>query len=528
MFLGLKLNLRAIIDGLTPYEKKILLTLQRLDGKAEVTDIAQRAGLDQAKVMRAALALTQHGLAEMRKEKFSRVALTREGWKYAREGLPERRMLVARASRGPELVDEVAARAALKGEGAQIALAWLRRKGWAEFLKREDKTVLDMTEQGRAAISQKFADEVLLERLAARGHRVDEIPADLREALNTLVERKLVGIKEKARRELELTELGNQALAVGVELVEEVSELTHELLVSGRWREVRLRRYDVVAPGAPVYPGKVHPQQQVIDELREILLEMGFVEIRSNLVESEFWNFDALFQAQDHPAREIHDSLSLSKPKQTRLPSLALVRRVAVAHERGVAGSKGWGYKFNTEISRRPVMCSQTTAATIRYLATHREPPVKIFCIDRVYRHERIDYKHLAEFYQAEGIVMDPKLTLRDMLGYLKQIVTKLGFQKIRFRPGYFPFTEPSVEADIYHEGRREWIEILGAGMFRPEVLHPLGVRFPVLAWGVGLSRLVMARLGVEDIREIFSNDIQWISSFVYPELGKKPSGTSS
>ena len=512
MFLGLKtLDLRAVIDGLTPHEKKVLLTLQRLEGRAEVTDIVQRAGVDQATVMRAALALTQHGLAEMREEKFSTAALTQEGLEYAREGLPERLMLVTLASCGPELVDEVAARAALKGERAQIALAWLRRKGWAEFLKREDKTVLTITEQGGVAISQKFADEVLLERLAAHAHRVDEIPADLREALNTLVERKLVSIKEEARRELELTELGNQALALGVKLVEEVSELTHELLVSGRWREVRLRRYDVVAPGAPVHPGKVHPQQQVIDELREILLEMGFAEIKSNWVESEFWNFDALFQAQDHPAREIHDSLSLSKPERTNLPSPALVKRVASAHERGVAGSTGWDYKFNVEVSRRPVLCSQTTAATVRYLASHPEPPVKVFCIDRVYRHEKIDYKHLAEFYQAEGIVMDPKLTLRDMLGYLKQIMVKLGLPKVRFRPGYFPYTEPSVEADVYFPEKHEWLEILGAGMFRPELLHPLGIRYPVLAWGIGFSRLAMIRLEIDDIRDLFNNDLEWL-----------------
>lgn len=512
VFLGLKtLDLRAIIEGLAPHEKKVLLALQRPEGKAEVTDIAQRAGVDQATVMRAALALTQHGLVEMREKKFSRAVLTQEGWEYAREGLPERRMLAALASRGPELVDDVAARAALKGERVQIALAWLRRKGWAEFLKRDDKTVLAITGQGKAAISQKFSDDVLLEQLAAREHRVDEIPADLREDLNTLVERKLVGIEEKARRELELTEIGNQALALGVELVEEVSELTHELLVSGRWREVRLRHYDVVAPGAPVHPGKIHPQQQIIDELREILLEMGFVEIRSNLVESEFWNFDALFQAQDHPAREIHDSLSLSKPERTKLPSPALVKRVAAAHERGVAGSTGWGYKFNVEVSRRPVLCSQTTAATVRYLASHPEPPVKVFCIDRVYRHEKIDYKHLAEFYQAEGIVMDPKLTLRDMLGYLKQVMVKLGLPKVRFRPGYFPYTEPSVEADAYFPEKREWLEVLGAGMFRPELLHPLGIRYPVLAWGIGFSRLAMIRLGIEDIRNLFNNDLEWL-----------------
>lgn len=511
MFLGLKLNLHATIDGLSFQEKKVLLALQELGGRAGISDLAGHASLDQSTIMRAVLALSEHGLIEVREKKSSKAVTLPEGLEYARDGLPERRMLVALASCGPEAVNEVAARANLSEERKQIALAWLKRKGWAEFTKKDEKTVLAMTESGGEALSQKSADENLLDLLAAKARNVDELPADMKEPLSTLVERKLVKIEEETWRELELTDLGNQALKLGIKLVEEVSELSHELLTSGRWREVKFRRYDVVAPVTPTHPGKVHPQQQVIDELREILLEMGFVEIKSNMVESEFWNFDALFQAQDHPAREIHDSLSLSKPERTKLPSSALVKRVAAAHERGVAGSTGWGYKFSVDISQRPVLCSQTTAATVRYLASHPEPPAKVFCIDRVYRHEKIDYKHLAEFYQAEGIVMNPGLTLRDMLGYLKQIMVKLGLPKIRFRPGYFPYTEPSVEADVYFPEKHEWLEVLGAGMFRPELLRPLGIKHPVLAWGIGFSRLAMIQLGIEDIRDLFNNDLEWL-----------------
>jgi phenylalanyl-tRNA synthetase alpha chain len=372
---------------------------------------------------------------------------------------------------------------------------------------------LRITESGTKVLSLETPDERLLNRILAGTYEPEKSADEVKRSISTLVERKLVLVEDVVQRELKLTELGRRALETGIELVEEVSELTHDLIVSGRWREVKLKRYDVVAPGIPVYPGKVHPQQQVIDELREILLEMGFTEIRGRIVESEFWNFDALFQAQDHPAREIHDSLSLVKPAEATLPSTSLVRRVAAAHEHGVAGSTGWGYKFNKEISRRTVLCSQTTAATVRYLASHPDPPVKVFCIDRVYRREKIDYKHLAEFYQAEGIVMDPGLTLRDMLGYLKQIMVKLGLPEIRFRPGYFPYTEPSVEADVFFPEKREWLEALGAGMFRPELLRPLGIKNPVLAWGIGFSRLSMIKLGIDDIRDLFNNDLQWINS---------------
>lgn len=505
------MDIQAIVDGLSFPERKILLALQELGGRAKTTDLAGRAGLDQATVMRAALTMSERGLVEKLEKTSSRAVLLPEGREYARDKLPERRMLVALASCGSASIEEIAARAALDEARTRIALAWLSRRGWAEFLKQGEKTFLVMTGDGGAALSQKTADETLIELLTTGERNVDELPADMKELLSILVERGLVEIDEETTRELALTDLGGQILERGIELVEEVSELSHDLIVSGRWREVKLKRYDVMAPGAPVYPGKVHPQQQVIDELREILLEMGFAEIKGGIVESEFWNFDALFQAQDHPAREIHDSLSLSKPEQAKLPSDALVKRVAAAHEHGVAGSTGWGYKFNTEISRRPVLCSQTTAATVRYLASHPDPPAKVFCIDRVYRHEKIDYKHLAEFYQCEGIVMDAGLTLRDMLGYLKQIMVKLEFSKIRFRPGFFPYTEPSAEADVYFPEKREWLEVLGAGMFRPEMLRPLGVRHPVLAWGIGFSRLAMIRLGIDDIRNLYCNDIEWL-----------------
>jgi phenylalanyl-tRNA synthetase alpha chain len=504
---------------LSTNERKLLLALR--EGKVDVAEVARETGLDQSAIMRAGLGLAGKGLAEISEFKRFFVSLTKEGKTYAREGMPERRMLIALAKGGHKTLNELAVKVAISRKLAQIALGWMKQKGWVEFSKEAGRVKLGITKAGERALTQKFSDEQLLEKLAEVGEvSLEELPPELKSAVDGLKWRKLIEVEAKAIRAISPTDLGRQAISLGIELVEEVKGLTHELFTSGRWREVRFRKYDVVAPGAPVYPGKVHPQQQVIDELREILLEMGFAEIKGRVVESEFWNFDVLFQAQDHPAREIHDSLSLSRPERTKLPSAALVERVAAAHEHGVAGSTGWGYKFNVGVSRRPILCSQTTAATIRYLAAHPEPPAKVFCIGRTYRHEKIDYKHLAEFYQCEGIVMNPKLTLRDMFGYLKQIAVKLGLPKIRFRPGFFPFTEPSAEADIYHEGTHEWIEVLGAGLFRPEVLRPLKVRHPVLAWGLGLSRLIALRYKLEDIRDLFNNDLQRLSRFVYPILG--------
>ncbi|MEM2866242.1 MAG: phenylalanine--tRNA ligase subunit alpha [Candidatus Hadarchaeales archaeon] len=476
-------------------EAKALLFL-REKGEAWTEEVERGTGLDPSTLMRAVLGLSQRGYLSVREEHSFLLSLTEEGRRYASGGLPERRML-ERLAEGEKPVEEV-----LSGgkEEATIALGWLRRKGLAEVMGGKVR----LTAQGKEALSKEWPEEGLLRRLSEGELSLSTLSPEA----EILRRRGLVEVREKVRRLLSLTEEGRRA-AAGVRVVEEVTELTREMLVTGRWREVKFKRYDPSEGVPPLHPGRIHPQQRVIEEVREALLAMGFVEIKSRVVESEFWNFDALFQAQDHPAREIHSNFTLSRPSKTRLPHPDLVRRVARAHERGVEGSTGWGYRFNPEVSRRAVLCSQTTAATVRYLSSHPHPPLKVFCIDRVYRHERIDYKHLAEFYQCEGIVMDEGLTFRDMLGYLKLILTTLGFEKVRFRPGYFPFTEPSVEAEVYHPKRGEWVEVLGAGMFRPELLRPLGVKHPVLAWGIGLSRLVMMRLGLEDIRDLFCNDLE-------------------
>ncbi len=474
-------------------EARTLLFLKER-GEAWAEEVEREMGLDPSTLMRAVLGLSQRGYLSVREERSFLLSLTEEGRKYAKEGLPERRLL-KKLAEGEKPVEELGDR-----EEAAIALGWLRRKGLAEVAEGRVR----LTGRGEEALSGEWPEEELLRRLSEGDLSLPALPPEG----EVLERRGLVEVKERTRRLLSLTEEGRR-VAGEVRLQEEVTELTHEMLVTGRWKEVRFKRYDPSEGVPPLRPGRIHPQQRIIKEVREALLAMGFVEIKSRAVESEFWNFDALFQAQDHPAREIHSNFTLSRPSRTKLPPRDLVRRVARAHERGVEGSTGWGYRFDPQVSRRAVLCSQTTAATVRYLSSHPHPPLKVFCIDRVYRHERIDYKHLAEFYQCEGIVMDEGLTFRDMLGYLKLILTTLGFERVRFRPGYFPFTEPSVEAEVYHPKRREWVEVLGAGMFRPELLRPLGVKHPVLAWGIGLSRLAMMRLGLEDIRDLFCNDLE-------------------
>jgi phenylalanyl-tRNA synthetase alpha chain len=404
-------------------------------------------------------------------------------------------------------VQKVVQKAQLESHFVPIALGWLHRKGWTTLEKTGN--VLK-TEK---AVVQTGVDERLLSLLNEKGSLiVEELPKDMQDAVPVLKGRKLLEVNEKAVRELELTPKGRQRTQKGFETLIETSQLTPELIITGKWKEAKLRKFDVTVAGPKLYPSKIHPLQQIIQRAREIFLEMGFTEIRGPLVETAFWNFDALFQPQDHPAREMMDTFYLANPKEGALPKKSVVDAVAKTHENGwVTGSKGWGYKWSTDEAKRLVLRTHTTAETIKYLSKHKKPPIKVFSVDRVYRNEQVTYKNTAEFQQIEGIVVDKGVTLRDLMGTLKTFYSRFGLKKVKFWPCYFPYTEPSAEATVYVPKLKRWMELCGMGMFRPEVLAPMGIRYPVLAWGGGLERIAMLELGLDDIRSLYGNNLGWI-----------------
>ncbi len=343
--------------------------------------------------------------------------------------------------------------------------------------------------------------------------------SELEGNISYLIKRGFITIDEKTDRDIELTEKGIDYIKNNeIEIKEEISQLTHEHIVNGTWKKCHIRPYDAKIPVEEIYPAKLHPMTIIINEVKEVLIGMGFKEVKSPIVETEFWNFDMLFEPQDHPARDMQDTFFLKYPSSGEIPQW--VNEIKSLHEEGVINgekiSEGWKYKFNEEISKRTVLRTHTTVSSIKYLSSlnseEKEKNHKIFCIDRVFRNEAIDYKHLPEFYQCEGIIMAEGVNFDNLIGMLKEFLNRLGFNKVRIRPAYFPFTEPSLEAEVYIEGKG-WLELLGAGIFRPEVVRPLGIDKPVLAWGIGLSRLAMLRWGLTDIRELHRNELNWLKT---------------
>ncbi len=295
-------------------------------------------------------------------------------------------------------------------------------------------------------------------------------------------------------------------------LGEEVSQLTPELLKDGAWRTKRFRKYTISLRPPRLAAGRRHPYREFLDQVKRKLVSLGFQEMRGPLVETEFWNMDALYMPQFHPARAIHDVYFVKEPTHATTIAEPFLSRVAATHRNGgETGSTGWGYDYDLTRARRLVLRSQGTAVSARTLAAGPQVPGKYFSIARCFRYDQVDATHATDFFQIEGIVLGPDITFRTLLGLLDLFAREVAqARESRFLPAYFPFTEPSVELHVRHP-RLGWIELGGAGLFRPEVTLPLGVDVPVIAWGLGLDRMAMVALDIHDIRDLFSTDLEMI-----------------
>ncbi len=482
-------------------EMKILQLLSSGKGKLEAREIAEKNGVPYPSVMSALEDLGQRGFAAVERTAKNSLELTQEGADYAKKGLPEKRLAkTVKESKKTELNDALAGTGLAEHE-KNIALQWAMRNGWLKAEKKDGKTYLSVAKE----IGEQEEERAL--QAIMRGKRPGGVAEQ--KVLETLLHRGLVKQTEEKSVFAAATAKGRQAL---VEEAGKISQLTPQMLKDGGWKGKRFREYDLRTVAAPMAVARKHVYKEFLNRIKLHLIGMGFREVHGPLVELEFWNMDALFMPQDHPAREIHDAFR-AKGKIPAELHAEFAPRVKAAHEGGLAGSKGWRYEWNPAVAAQLVLRSQTTAVSARHLAQKLPSPTKLFCIGRVFRPDEIDWKHFIEFNQCEGIVLDEGMSFRELLGYLKTFAVEVfGAKAVRFNPSYFPFTEPSVEMSVEIPGKG-WAEVGGAGMFRPEMLHALGVEHPVLAWGLGIDRLAMLTLGITDIRELNSHKIDFLRS---------------
>jgi phenylalanyl-tRNA synthetase alpha chain len=491
-------------------ERKILSVLQKLSGNASVEQLISEAKLSDAAVMRAALTLQEKNLVKIHAKLETIIKLNAEGKLHAENGLPERRLLNAVIALGGKApLGKAAEKADLEEQFVRIALGWILRKKWATY---DSKT---NTLNAPSAPKEKSDEKLLRYLRGCKEHAtLSELSQELQAAVQTLKKRQLLTLDDKTRRILEITAMGKHTAQEGAKAAEEVTQLTPELIITGKWRTAKLQKYNIKAPVAKTWPGKKHPYLSFLEEVKAKLVTLGFKEMTGTNVETAFFNFDALYTPQDHPAREEVGIYFVKDPEFGDVSAYeAAVANVKATHENGWrTGSSGWRYKYSIQEAKRLILRGHGTCLSARtLLSPNLEIPSRYFSIARCYRPEVTDKTHLSEFNQVEGIVVDEKLTLRDLLGVLSKFAIEIaGADKVRFKPDYFPFTEPSVELSAYKEGYG-WTEFGGSGIFRPEVTLPLGVKVPVIAWGLGIDRLFMMRTGVNDIRCIFSQSLDWL-----------------
>ncbi len=505
-----------LLASLHPLESKLLLGFEGRDSLSSA-DIVDVSGLDESRLDMASGWLQTKGLLDVKDESVtSLVSLTETGKAYLENGTPEMRIIGALREGKQFTVKDVIQSWGMDPSEVSSAVGTLKESKIVQIVQGG---ILQLA-AGADISSYEFLSALIKTVAGKEPADLSSFPETQQAAINANFHKRGKGkgifrIAEKKNRSYTLTASGRELLALLKErgaVTEELSALTPDMLKSGSWKNKKFRAYNIALKPPRQGIGRKHPYKEFLDFVKYKFIGMGFEEMRGPLVENEFWDMDALFMPQFHPARNIHDVYFVKEPRACNQIEQPFARQVAAAHkDGGKTGSTGWRYNFDLERAKRLILRSQGTAVSSRTLASGPKIPGKYFSIARCFRYDAVDATHAPDFYQVEGIVLGEDINFKALLGLLKlfgQEIAKAG--DFQFRPAYFPFTEPSVELHVKHP-ELGWMELGGAGIFRPEVTKPLGVNVPVIAWGLGLDRMAMVALGIQDIRDLFSRDLDFV-----------------
>ncbi|MCX7027066.1 MAG: phenylalanine--tRNA ligase subunit alpha [Spirochaetes bacterium] len=505
----------SVAKTLHPLEVRILLAYgpgTLIDGAKVRGDLGYREGQEN----QAFSWLVGKGLIEETSRTQSLwFEITPLGQEYAAKGSPERRIYELVGLSDPSSLPELAAKMGLEQKTVGSAFGLLSRAG-AMVMDDSKRAALI---PGSSLPNRVQLLEKLLSKALAEGGMIAEaalLPDEL-EVVKSVAKKRGAGdspfrIAEREKVEFRITEetAGVRQALVALGLTgEELGALTPAILETGSWKNAMFRPYNIGVAPARTIPGRKNPYVEFLESVKDKLVSLGFEEFDGNMVETEFWNSDALFMPQFHSARDIHDVYHIDEPQKAKFIEEPYLSRVAQTHENGGGtGSRGWNYHFDREFTKRLILRSQGTVLSARQLPKAKIPG-KYFGIVRCFRYDKVDATHLSDFYQTEGIVLGEEVNLRTLLGFLEMFAVEVaGAKEVKYVPGYFPFTEPSVEVHIKHPVLG-WFELGGSGIFRPEVTKSLGIDVPVLAWGIGIDRMALMALGLNDLRELFSSDLE-------------------
>ena len=486
-------------EAFHPIERTILNSLSK-NVHVGAHSLAASTGLSIDQIRRGIEWLKFKNLISIEESSTQRVFAAPEGIAASQKGLPERR-LVNSLKEGKVTISEVLASGDIKNEEINAAIAGARRNQWIQLV--EGKMV------PTPLTAKKSPEEMFIENLKGGGIEISKLTEEEKRVLEQLKKRpNYIDIKEERELRISLTDAAKKIVPT---LNQENPErrLTTELITSGKWKETNFSALDVEAPVPVIYPGRRHPLIEIIEEIKEIFIGLGFSEIEGPVIQSGFWNFDALFTPQDHPAREMQDTFYISAQTQPPISaSKDQISKISKVHK------ERWNRQWNVQEAKRLVLRTHTTPVTVQHLAKVKSSDVgRFFSVGRVFRNEKVSYKHLVEFHQVEGVSTSEEASIRDVMGLQKEFYAKMGIKRIKFWPTFFPYTEPSLQSMVYNEKLEKWVELFGMGIFRPEVTKPLGIKNPVLAWGGGIERIAMLRFGLDDVRELYGNKLAWLRS---------------
>ncbi len=479
------MNLNQVIASISAIEKETLKALESEKAKGP-KEIAGDANIPLDSVRRAVQWLKEKNLIQLEEQEEKSLKLSPAGKSSLRKGLPEKMFIEAlQRLGGKAALEEVKKESKLNTPELHASMGLAKKNAWLTISKGEKGVELGLTGLEEALLKGEYSLEKALNAVEA-GEEIEE--AERKE----LLRRGLAGESTIVKRTAKLNQNGLNAMKM--------------------LSTVKQRTYNVQGQVPKLFIGKKQPYIQFLEQIRSKLVALGFQEMASPLTTQEFYNFDVLFQPQNHPARNWTDTYQLKKPKSGKLPPNSIVERVKAAHENGwKTKSKGWGYNWSREVAARVMPTAHGTAHSARQIVKGVEVPGKYFTIARCYRPDVVDATHMIEFNQLEGFIVDESFTFRHLLGMLKQFAIEVaGAEDVKFFPDYYPFTEPSVQMSAKHP-KLGWVEFGGAGIFRPEMMEPLGVKAPTLAWGLGIDRLAMFKLGIKDIRYLFAQDLDWL-----------------
>ncbi|KAJ9505578.1 hypothetical protein QJQ45_024303 [Haematococcus lacustris] len=529
-------------------ETALLRHIDAHNGCDDSGEFAASLGFDHLAVVGTIKSLQSSEMIASKEIDHFKWCLTEEAAAYVAQGSPEAQVFNSIPAEGLPMAE---LKAKFPGEVGDVGLKQAMQAKWVATDKSsgELKVVRKVQSMSSACRSERHAGSRALTGLTHVMVQVEAIEDRTRQLLQAVAAGKEVNKAEaeaaKKRKLLKPEQWKTYQLVKGpkfaLERVKLATELTQDMLTTGSWRTQQFKACNLNALGQPPDGGHLHPLLKVRTQFRKIFTQMGFEEMpTNNYVESSFWNFDALFQPQQHPARDAHDTFFLTHPATTPAATVPAdyLQRVKAgaavthaiqhqhlsqtqsklhqeldAHQEGGYGSVGYGYSWKRAEAEKNLLRTHTTAVSTRMLyqlAQGGFRPAKYFSIDRVFRNEAIDRTHLAEFHQVEGLVCDRGLTLGHLIGVLHEFFTRLGLPKLRFKPAYNPYTEPSMEIFSYSEGLKKWMEVGNSGMFRPEMLRPMGLPedVNVIAWGLSLERPTMILYGIDNIRDLFGHRV--------------------